>query len=225
VTGSRPVAWDLVQKPDCFARVSTPSQVHMNVVHGSLFRLGSWVHVIATVALLSVNEGRSAAAEAANPVQASEPTPQALIDAWQANRSGGIAVALITGDKVVYHCVGQFSAKDPRPIMPDTLFELGSVTKAFTAILLADAIERGEVHLDDPVGEPFATSAITYRQLATHTSGLPRMGPGFFARMATIHLPTKRWLACAPPLPPRRPPQNRRHPCIPTLASRCWDRR
>ena len=161
---------------------STP--VQMNVAHGSRFRFGSWVHFIAIFVLLSVNEGRSAAAGAANPVQALDPTPQALIDAWQVNRSGGIAVALIAGDKVVYHCVGQFSAKDPRTITPDTLFEIGSITKAFTAILLADAVERGEIRLDDPIGEPFAKSAITYRQLATHTSGLPRMGPGIFFKEA-----------------------------------------
>lgn len=98
-----------------------------------------------------------------------------MVDTWQTGRSGGIAVALTTGDKVEFYQAGKFSDADPRPIGPDTLFEIGSVTKVFTAILLADAVERGLVTLEEPVGEPFGQSGITYRQLATHTSGLPRL--------------------------------------------------
>lgn len=102
-----------------------------------------------------------------------------MIDAWQAKRSGGMAIAVVTADKVEFYHTGTFSADDPRPIGPDTLFEIGSVTKVFTAILLADAIERGLVKLDGTLGEPFAKSDITYRQLVTHTSGLPRLPAGF----------------------------------------------
>lgn len=105
--------------------------------------------------------------------------PQATIDAWQAKRSGGMAIAVVTVDRVEFYHAGNFSAEDQRPIGPDTLFEIGSVTKVFTAILLADAIERGLVKLDDTVGPPFAKSSITYRQLVTHTSGLPRLPAGF----------------------------------------------
>lgn len=103
--------------------------------------------------------------------------PQALVDTWQqaTNRGGGMAIAVVTADKVTFYQSGKFSGEDVRTIGPDTLFEIGSVTKVFTAILLADAIERGLVKLDDTVGAPFAPSGITYRQLATHTSGLPRM--------------------------------------------------
>jgi CubicO group peptidase (beta-lactamase class C family) len=63
-----------------------------------------------------------------------------------------------------------------------TLFELGSVTKVFTSILLADLIRRGEMNLDDPI-EKFLPKEvkvpaweeirITLLHLATHTSGLP----------------------------------------------------
>jgi CubicO group peptidase (beta-lactamase class C family) len=68
------------------------------------------------------------------------------------------------------------------------LFEVGSVTKVFTALLLAIAAERGEANLDDPVADhlPEGTrvprrdgTEITLQQLATHTSGLPRLPPGF----------------------------------------------
>lgn len=102
---------------------------------------------------------------------------QPTIDAWQAKRSGGIVIGVVTADKVEFHQAGTFSDDDPRPVDPETLFEIGSVTKVFTALLLADAIERGVVKLDDTIGAPFAPSSITYRQLATHTSGLPSVPP------------------------------------------------
>ena len=67
-----------------------------------------------------------------------------------------------------------------------TLFELGSVTKAYTGLLLADAVQRRQVELDTPVAEllpPGITMpmrdkvAITLRHLALHNSGLPRLPP------------------------------------------------
>jgi CubicO group peptidase (beta-lactamase class C family) len=61
------------------------------------------------------------------------------------------------------------------------VFEIGSVTKVFTATLLADAVTRGVVKLDDDVArclppEVKTPGPITFAQLATHTSGLPRLG-------------------------------------------------
>ncbi|WP_188065030.1 serine hydrolase [Dietzia sp. ANT_WB102] len=67
-----------------------------------------------------------------------------------------------------------------------TLFEIGSITKVFTALLLADGVVRGQWRLDTPVRDllPAGTDLpgrggdpITLQQLATHTSGLPR-SPG-----------------------------------------------
>lgn len=63
-------------------------------------------------------------------------------------------------------------------------FEIGSITKVFTGLLLADAVVRGELKLDDPVeaqlGFPLRDSAgepLRYVDLATHRSGLPRLAP------------------------------------------------
>ena len=64
----------------------------------------------------------------------------------------------------------------------DTIFEIASLTKVFTALLLADAATRGDVQLDDPLSAYVPTGvrvpaffgrAITLTDLATHTSGLP----------------------------------------------------
>ncbi|MGO8872392.1 MAG: serine hydrolase domain-containing protein [Acidimicrobiales bacterium] len=62
-----------------------------------------------------------------------------------------------------------------------TQFEIGSVTKGLTGMLLADCVERGEISLDTVVSDVISTSAgtefgsISVRELCTHTSGLPRM--------------------------------------------------
>jgi len=60
----------------------------------------------------------------------------------------------------------------------DTMFEIGSITKVLTGELLAIAVERGEVALDDPLGRflPLGdapVASVTLRSLATHSSGLP----------------------------------------------------
>jgi len=65
----------------------------------------------------------------------------------------------------------------------DTLFEIASITKTFTVLALEDMVERGEMHLNDPVEKYLPESVkvpghirkkITLLDLATHTSGLPR---------------------------------------------------
>jgi CubicO group peptidase (beta-lactamase class C family) len=94
----------------------------------------------------------------------------------------GMVVGVIepTGRRVVAY--GRRDADDARPLDGDTLFELGSITKLFTALALADMAERGEVKLDDPAAEYLPTGVslperngrkITLLDLATHTSGLP----------------------------------------------------
>lgn len=69
------------------------------------------------------------------------------------------------------------------PVDANTVFEIGSVTKVFTSLLLADAVQRGEVSLTDPVSKFLPPNVkmperggkkITLIDLATHTSGLPQ---------------------------------------------------
>jgi CubicO group peptidase (beta-lactamase class C family) len=67
-------------------------------------------------------------------------------------------------------------------VPPDGRFEIGSVTKTMTATLLALLAAEGRLSLDDEVGRWLPAGpngGITLRQLATHTSGLPWMAPGF----------------------------------------------
>jgi len=70
------------------------------------------------------------------------------------------------------------------PLDEHTLFEIGSISKTFSGVLLADAVVRGEAKIDEPVAALLPSGMvvpsregreITLEELATHTSGLPRL--------------------------------------------------
>src|SRR5438094_2366134 len=97
----------------------------------------------------------------------------------------GIVVGVIDpqGRRIISY--GHRDVGDARPLNGDTVFEIASVTKVFTALLLADMVEKNEVALSDPASK-YLTAAtiklpernghlITLVDLATHTSGLPFM--------------------------------------------------
>jgi len=100
------------------------------------------------------------------------------------HQSFGIVVGVIdsTGRRTVSY--GKFDADDKRAVDADTIFEIGSVTKVFTSLLLADMVQRGEAALTAPVAKHLPSGVktpqrngrqITLEDLATHTSGLPRL--------------------------------------------------
>jgi CubicO group peptidase (beta-lactamase class C family) len=108
-----------------------------------------------------------------------------LVERVDAQRqSVGIVVGIIepTGRRIVAY--GRLAKDDVRPLDGDTLFEIGSITKVFTSLLLTDAVERKEVALADPIAKYLPTQvrmpqrggrSITLQDLSTHTSGLPRL--------------------------------------------------
>lgn len=94
-------------------------------------------------------------------------------------RAGDVAGAVIdVGADTEIRCgfVGRGSS--------DRAFEIGSVTKGLTGMLLADAINRGEIELQTTVSALLPAAAdtglgkVTFEQLSTHTSGLPRLPEG-----------------------------------------------
>ena len=106
---------------------------------------------------------------------------QARLDGFLKSKPGGVSVAWVDADGVAFLSAGKFSATDARPITPDTQFEIGSVTKVFTALLLAESERAGKVSRNDPVakyllppGDPDAAKLekITLLALSTHTAGL-----------------------------------------------------
>ena len=98
------------------------------------------------------------------------------------HKAMGIVVGVISkrGREIISY--GRFDRDDPRVPDGETVFEIGSITKVFTALLLSDMALRKEVALNDPVAKYLPASIrmptrngkqITLLDLATHYSGLP----------------------------------------------------
>jgi CubicO group peptidase (beta-lactamase class C family) len=101
-------------------------------------------------------------------------------------RATGMAVGILERGHRRVIVYGRQDSIGARSVAADTLFEIGSVTKVFTALLLADMVLRKDLQFDDPVDRclpaGFRTPqrngrAITLADLATHTSGLPLFPP------------------------------------------------
>ena len=94
----------------------------------------------------------------------------------------GIAIGLYDNGKTAFVYGGHRSLHQAYPIDENVRFEIGSISKTFTGILLAEAVIKGELRLETPINELLkpavnneALSKITLRQLSTHSSGLPRL--------------------------------------------------
>ena len=115
---------------------------------------------------------------------------QALI---QSRVDEGRAVGIVVGVMEADGSTRVFAAGEPgpgaQPFSEQSVFEIGSITKVFTGILLADMVAKGEVALDDPVMKYLPADEvtmptrggrdITLLDLSTHRSGLPRMPDNF----------------------------------------------
>ena len=138
------------------------------------------VLVFGTVALI-----HSALAQSAphSPLPEDSEIRKILVERIDKDRqSVGIVVGVIepSGRRIIAY--GNLDQSDKRALDGDTIFELGSVTKVFTSLLLADMVRRGEVSLTDPVTKFLPTGTkmpergdrqITLQDLATHMSGPP----------------------------------------------------
>ncbi|HKQ78155.1 MAG TPA: serine hydrolase [Blastocatellia bacterium] len=100
---------------------------------------------------------------------------------WQ---TPGSAVVVVRGDEVVY--LKGFGVKDvdtKQPVTPDTIFAIGSTTKAFVTAAMAILADEGKMRWDDPVrkhlpyfrlSDPLANENVTLRDIVTHRTGLIR---------------------------------------------------
>jgi CubicO group peptidase (beta-lactamase class C family) len=127
----------------------------------------------------------SGTGSAQGPLPNDEEIRKILVDRVDAQRqSVGIVVGVIepAGRRVVAY--GRLAKDDPRSLNGDTVFEIGSITKVFTSLLLADAVQRHDVALIDPIAKFLPAKvkvperggrAITLQDLSSHVSGLPRL--------------------------------------------------
>jgi CubicO group peptidase (beta-lactamase class C family) len=121
------------------------------------------------------------------PVAAQELPQRAAVDAvvtgmMQTKRIPGAAVAVLRDGAIVYQkAFGIANLETGTPMTVDSVFELASVTKPFTATAILLLVEEGKVALDDPIKKfveraPPTWDGITIRHLLTHTSGLDSPG-------------------------------------------------
>src|SRR5258706_2697045 len=105
-------------------------------------------------------------------------------DAMTAWHAPGLAVAVVIDDKVVVvKGYGLADMDANKPVTPDTLFEIASATKAFTATALAMLVDDKKLDWDDPVrkhlpwfrvADPNTDALLTLRDLVSHRGGLGR---------------------------------------------------
>ncbi|KPJ61563.1 MAG: hypothetical protein AMJ46_00150 [Latescibacteria bacterium DG_63] len=114
--------------------------------------------------------------------------PERVETAMVENRLASVSVAIVLdGDIVFSQAFGFADIEEQKPATPKTIYPIGSITKVFTATVLAQLCEHGVVGLEDPAEKylpeyrPRSPSAwarpTTLRQLAAHTSGLPGDAP------------------------------------------------
>ena len=140
---------------------------------------------VAAIALSMVANATTSIAESRKVFPSDDEIRKILVERVGANENEiGIIVGVIEPRGRRFISFGHRNKGDQRPLDGDTVFEIGSVTKAFTALLLVDMVEKNEVALSDPVAKYLPADlkvperngrSITLVDLATHTSGLPFM--------------------------------------------------
>ena len=154
---------------------------HKTLRKGFCNRLGIWSALLQSLLGILVSSAREAVAQPPSDAEI-ESMVQERVNRKQAV---GLVVATLDHGKTTVFIAGNSGARTV-PLGINTVFEIGSITKVFTAALLADMVERGEVRLEDPVERYLPGFArvprrkgkqITLLDLATQFSGLPPL-PG-----------------------------------------------
>ena len=134
---------------------------------------------VALLIAVAVASAPAAAAQPFDPDTFHAYVERAVAD-WDAT---GLAVAVVRGQELLFaRGYGVLELGKPEAVDPDTLFSIGSTTKAMTAATLGILVDEGKLGWDDPVrryipefevGDPWVGEAMTVRDLLTHRGGLP----------------------------------------------------
>ena len=107
---------------------------------------------------------------------------QRLTDLIDRHKVPGASLAVLAGGHVTEAAAGLLNTRTGFAATPDSLWQIGSITKVYTATLVMQLAEEGRLDLDAPVvevlpelrlGDPDATKQVTPRHLLSHTSGIP----------------------------------------------------
>jgi D-alanyl-D-alanine carboxypeptidase len=134
--------------------------------------------------------------------------------AFPADGPGGAVIITRGGETLYTGARGLADVAARRPITPNSVFRLGSITKQFTAAVVLQLVQEGRISLDDPVsrflpGYPQPGASATVRQLLNHTSGIQSYTgiPGWMAEENTSRArTTAEMIAVFRDLPSPAPP-------------------
>lgn len=132
-------------------------------------------------------QSKGKAATAATPQPAKDPLEglDAFVETLRADwKVPGVGIAIVKGDQVIFaKGFGQRDVGQNLPVTPETLFAIGSCSKAFTATAVGMLVDEGKIAWDKPLRtylpsfkmwDDYVTEHMTPRDLVTHRSGLPR---------------------------------------------------
>jgi CubicO group peptidase (beta-lactamase class C family) len=131
---------------------------------------------------------------------------EAVVQAMGAAQIPGVGLGILADGHEEVGGFGVASLDTGEPVTPDTLFQLGSITKTYTATALMRLVEQGRVELDAPlrtylpdfrVADPDASAQVTIRHLLTHSGGWwgdlvseTGSGPDALANFMAAKMPT-----------------------------------
>ena len=158
------MTWIAASKPACSC-----GEVRGGALGGTIMRFVTAASLMLLLCGAAASADRDAERIVARQVQSIVPPDGA----------GGVAVALRFEGRISFFNYGWADRAEERRIMTDTLFNLASLRKVFETTLLAQAVHKGELRLEDPAAKYVAElqqggdiRRVTLGQLATHTSGL-----------------------------------------------------
>lgn len=128
-------------------------------------------------------DGQPAQQQKAELDQKLQAVDQLVTQSMQALNMPGYCLAIIKDGNVVFQKPYGFAdINQRRPVTNQTVFGLASLTKTFTAICLLSLVDKGLIHLDDPLGKYVRDLSpqyqnLTIRQLASMTAGVPKVVP------------------------------------------------
>jgi|GEM_PF-959089 len=102
----------------------------------------------------------------------------------------GIVIGTYLNGAEKTYAFGYNSIKEKTPVNKDMIFEIGSITKTFTAAIMLQLEAEGKLNVDDPIAKYLPENVkmpiyegddtqITFKHISSHTSGLPRMPSDF----------------------------------------------
>lgn len=139
----------------------------------------------AFISALAMLGAASPAISAPNPDEFRKQVDRFVTAEMETEKVPGAAIAVLhNGEIIVAKGFGKANIEHDVPVARDTIFQLGSVGKMFTAATVLLEVEQGSMKLDDPISKylgdvPASWRPITIRHILTHTSGIPNYRTDF----------------------------------------------